>query len=88
MNENLMNEDRTRFKNQPMQDDDEEPIHRFFCHYCGSNTLYTEQEYATSIIPLDRLKCNCGHQLFHQREYKIKRWVDKNIRNKRLQHEL
>lgn len=78
----LMNEERTAFKNPGLQDDDEEPIHRFYCTYCGHSTIYTDQEYSTALFPIHNIKCNCGHTLYHQREYRQKKWIDKTLRSK------
>ena len=66
----------------PLEDDDQEPVHRLFCRSCGSNQLFTEQEYKTSLYPLDKLKCNCGQPLYHMTDYRQKKWVDSHLRNR------
>lgn len=70
------------FKNPPLQDDEEEMIHVFKCFSCDASTTYTDQEYKTALIPLNRVKCVCGAILYHFPEYRKKKWVDKNLRNK------
>lgn len=75
-----MNDDMTVFTSPELTDDDYETVHRLWCYHCGTSTLLTDQEYRTSLVPLDKLKCNCGRVLIHSTVYQKKSWVDKNLR--------